>query len=150
MRDNRKVIKQFLCVISVVSMLHIYIRSEGKDDPLMTDGRKGSNAYIFVNGEDYSPHRRGHNVVIVDAKTGKVVLYSAGFFVLLLSRNRKLKNKIHTSNGFNSTNIALKVRSFSKGEGALRKIRYTGRLSPKEVLLYIMFKYSNISVEQDI
>ena len=121
MRDNRKVIKQFLCVISVVYMLHIYIRSEGNGDPLMTDGRKGSNAYILVNGKDYSPHRRGHNVVIVDAKTGKVVLYSAGFFVLLLSRNRKLKKKIpvmsYLTNGFNSTNIALKPRSFQNGRG---------------------------------
>ena len=30
-----------------------------------------SRAYIRVNGRDYSPHRRGFNVVLVNRRTGK-------------------------------------------------------------------------------
>ena len=56
----------------VVSVLDIHIRSEGCDDPGMTSGTCGI-AYIWVNGKDYSPHGRGHNVVILDAKTGNAV-----------------------------------------------------------------------------
>ena len=50
-------------------LLDIHIRSEGCDDPGMTAGTCGI-AYIIVNGKDHSPHGRGHNVVIADAKTG--------------------------------------------------------------------------------
>jgi len=59
------------CSILVVSFLDFRIRSEGCDDP----GKAGGcgKAYIIVNGKDYSPHGRGHNVVIVDAKTGKIL-----------------------------------------------------------------------------
>ena len=60
----------------VVSFLNIHIRSEGCDDPGMTNGTCGI-AYIRVNGKDHSPHGRGHNVVIVDAKTGKALLLIA-------------------------------------------------------------------------
>jgi len=49
--------------------LNIHIRSEGCDDPGKTAGTCGL-AYIKVNGQDHSLHGRGHNVVIVDAKTG--------------------------------------------------------------------------------
>lgn len=71
--DNKKVIKYVsFCVIPVVFFLNVYIRSEGNDDPRMTP--KKNFAYIFVNGMDYSPRLRGHNVVIVDAETGTVVL----------------------------------------------------------------------------
>lgn len=56
-------------MIFVASILNIYIRSEGFNDPQKTSGR--SSAYIVVNGNDHSPHfKRGHNVVTVDAKTG--------------------------------------------------------------------------------
>ncbi|XP_020601288.1 uncharacterized protein LOC110040396 isoform X2 [Orbicella faveolata] len=55
----------------LVSFLDIRVRSEGCDDP----GKAGGCgiAYIIVNGNDYSPHSRGHNVVVVDAKTGTVL-----------------------------------------------------------------------------
>ena len=59
-----------MCNFFVASFLNIYIRSEGCDDPGMTAGTCGV-AYIIVNGKDHSLHGRGHNVVIVDAKTGK-------------------------------------------------------------------------------
>ena len=49
--------------------MNIHVRSEGCDDPGKTAGTCGL-AYIKVNGQDYSLHGRGHNVVIVDAKTG--------------------------------------------------------------------------------
>ena len=52
------------------ALVSIYIRSEGCDDPRKTPGTCGK-AYIVVNGKDHSPGNRGHNVVIVDAKTGK-------------------------------------------------------------------------------
>ncbi|KAL9979296.1 hypothetical protein ACROYT_G016940 [Oculina patagonica] len=55
-----------------VSFLDIHIRSEGHDDRGVISGTSGT-AYIKVNGQDYSPHGRGHNVVIVDAKTGDVL-----------------------------------------------------------------------------
>ena len=56
-----------------VSFLDFHIRSEGCNDPGMTTGTCGI-AYIWVNGKDYSLHGRGHNVVIVDAKTGEAFL----------------------------------------------------------------------------
>ncbi|KAL9972050.1 hypothetical protein ACROYT_G018289 [Oculina patagonica] len=53
-----------------IAFLNISIRSEGNDDP----GKTASGvAYIFVNGKDYSPQGRGHNVVTVDAETGAVL-----------------------------------------------------------------------------
>ena len=53
-------------------MLDIHVRSEGCDDPGKAPGTCGI-AYIKVNGVDHSLHRRGHNVVTVDAKTGTVI-----------------------------------------------------------------------------
>ena len=55
------------------AVVSILIRSEGCDDPGKTLGTCGV-AYIFVNGKNHSPANRGHNVVIVDAKTGKQLL----------------------------------------------------------------------------
>ncbi|XP_078357479.1 uncharacterized protein LOC144642389 [Oculina patagonica] len=48
----------------------INVRSEGCDDP--GKAPPCGIAYLKVNGRDYSPHGRGHNVVIVDATTGVV------------------------------------------------------------------------------
>jgi len=55
-----------------VSFLDIHVRSEGCDDPGKAPGC--GLAYIKVNGKDYSLHGRGHNVVIVEAKTGLCLL----------------------------------------------------------------------------
>ena len=55
------------------AILSISIRSEACDDPGRPVGTCGF-AYIIVNGEDHSPHGRGHNVVTVDAKTGTLAL----------------------------------------------------------------------------
>ena len=49
----------------------IYIRSEGCEDPDKQKGTCGL-AYIFVDGVDRSLHKRGHNVVVVDAATGNL------------------------------------------------------------------------------
>jgi len=54
--------------VLAVSFLDIHIRSEGCDDPGKAPGC--GLAYIMVNGQDHSLRGRGHNVVIVDAKTG--------------------------------------------------------------------------------
>ena len=51
--------------------MDIEIQSEGCNDPGIAPGTCGT-AYIKVNGTDYSPHGRGHNVVILDAGTGNV------------------------------------------------------------------------------
>ena len=48
----------------------IDIRSEGCNDPKKTPDTCGV-AYIRVDGKDHSRHGRGHNVVVVDRKTGK-------------------------------------------------------------------------------
>ena len=48
----------------------IDIRSEGCNDPNKKPDTCGI-AYIKVDGKDHSLHRRGHNVVTVDLKTGK-------------------------------------------------------------------------------
>ena len=61
-----------------MSFLDFRVRSEGCDDPGKTPGTCGV-AYIKVNGQDHSPHSRGHNVVIVDAKTGKPVFNDREF-----------------------------------------------------------------------
>ena len=58
-----------LLLLVLVSFLDIHIRSEGCSDPGITPGTCGI-AYIELNGKDHSPHGRGHNVVVVDAKTG--------------------------------------------------------------------------------
>ena len=62
-------LEQILAVFPLASFLDVYIRSEACDDPGKTAGTCGV-AYMKLNGKDHSPHKRGHNVVIVDAKTG--------------------------------------------------------------------------------
>ena len=47
----------------------VYIRSEIYYGWPKTRNTRGI-AYIKVNGEDYSRHGRGHNVVVVDGATG--------------------------------------------------------------------------------
>jgi len=50
----------------------IDIRSRGCDDPGKPS--KGCGAtFIKVYEKNYAPRRKGHNVVIVDAKTGTIV-----------------------------------------------------------------------------
>ena len=49
----------------------IKLRSEGCNDPGRTPGTCGL-AYIYTDGIDNSLHLRGHNVVVLDAKTGNV------------------------------------------------------------------------------
>ena len=66
--------------------MDMYVRSEGCDDP--GNVVKCGRAYIYVNGVDHSLHRRGHNIVVVDAKTG-----NAFFFVLLVNMSGLLIKK---------------------------------------------------------
>ena len=69
--------------------LDIYVRSEGCNDPGKTPNTCGI-ARIEVNGHDHSMHRRGHNVVVVDAVTGnaavKRVDRSICFLVIVLAQ----------------------------------------------------------------
>ena len=51
----------------------IHLRSEGCNDPTKTPGTCGI-AYMYVDGIARSPRLRGHNVVVIDAKTGNVFL----------------------------------------------------------------------------
>ena len=53
--------------------LEIFIKSEGCNDP----GISGcGRSVIRVNGRDHSLHRRGYNVVVVNAITGKTYIVS--------------------------------------------------------------------------
>ena len=49
--------------------MDIDVRSEGCNDPTKTPNTCGV-AYIRVNGKNYSPRIRGHNVVVLDDATG--------------------------------------------------------------------------------
>ncbi|XP_022787616.1 neurogenic locus Notch protein-like [Stylophora pistillata] len=49
--------------------VNIFIRSEGCNDPGVPPNTCGI-AYIRVDGTEYSPQNRGHNVVVVDGATG--------------------------------------------------------------------------------
>ena len=51
-------------------VLHLLIRSEGGEDPGRYPSR--GTASIKVNGKDYSPRLRGHNVVILSGVTGNI------------------------------------------------------------------------------
>ena len=66
-------LKNKILMFFVASFVNIYIRSRGCDDPEKPDGGCG-NSFIRVNGNNYAPRRKGHHVVIVDAKTGTIVL----------------------------------------------------------------------------
>ena len=48
------------------------VRSEGCDDPGKPSNSCG-NAKILVSGKDYSLHKRGHNIVVVDATSGNLL-----------------------------------------------------------------------------
>ena len=52
--------------------MDIDVRSRGCDDPGKPPRRCGVT-FIKVHGKNYAPRRKGHNVVIVDAKTGTIV-----------------------------------------------------------------------------
>jgi hypothetical protein len=50
--------------------IRIFLRSEGCGDPRLEASGCGK-AYIKVNGKEYSPQKRGYNVVVVDYLTGR-------------------------------------------------------------------------------
>lgn len=54
-----------------VNVLDIHIRSEGCNDPNKAPNTCGI-AFIYVNGVDRSPRKRGHNVVVLDGRTGNI------------------------------------------------------------------------------
>ena len=64
--------------------MDIHIRSEGCNDPKIIPHGCGT-AYIKVNGRDHSLHGRGHNIVVLDATTGKVTTKCTMFPYFLFS-----------------------------------------------------------------
>jgi hypothetical protein len=71
----------------------IYIRSEGCND--RGKYRGCGRAYIKVNGRDYSRHRRGHNIVVLNGFTGTIKL-NVSFFCqksVFPMKNRLLKRR---------------------------------------------------------
>ena len=60
---------RFVAAFVAAPAIDVYISSEGCEDRPKTPNTCGI-AYIKVNGEDYSRHGRGHNVVVVDGATG--------------------------------------------------------------------------------
>ncbi len=59
-----------MCSAGIENLLSVYIRSEGCEDK----DKKGDCGYarIQVNGKEYAKHKRGHNIVVVDPKTGNI------------------------------------------------------------------------------
>ena len=60
---------RFVAASVAAPAVDVYIKSEAYFDLPTTRNTHGI-AYIKVNGEDYSRHGRGHNVVVVDGATG--------------------------------------------------------------------------------
>ena len=60
---------RFVAASVTAPAVDVYIRSEIYHSWSKTPSTYGI-AYIKVNGEDYSRHGRGHNVVVVDGATG--------------------------------------------------------------------------------
>lgn len=56
-----------LKLFEISGKIQYEVHSEGMNDP----GCKG-DSFIIVNGVDYCPHKRGHNVVVLN-QCGKVV-----------------------------------------------------------------------------
>ena len=62
-------------MFSAVSFVNIFVRSRGCDDPQEPPESKGCGAtFIKVNGKNEARRKKGHNVVILDAKTGTIML----------------------------------------------------------------------------
>ncbi|KAL9964627.1 hypothetical protein ACROYT_G028291 [Oculina patagonica] len=123
-----------------VSFLNTYIRSEGNDDPRMTP--KNNLAYIFVNGKDYSPHRRGHNVVIVDAETG-AVLGSKHFDTFLdSSAGDKLRDYLNAINGNKIVLVAIQDEGSRHVVPALDAFRRLGATDPFLVAIRASFAFA--------
>jgi hypothetical protein len=58
-----------------VSELDLKVRSEGCNDPDKSGGC--GVAKVWVNGHDRSPHGRGHNIVVINEKTGAFIKAAA-------------------------------------------------------------------------
>ena len=56
-------------LIFAYTALDVFIKSEGCEDPDKTINTCG-RCYIQVEGQELSPHGRGHNVVVLDGETG--------------------------------------------------------------------------------
>ncbi|XP_078368661.1 uncharacterized protein LOC144652511 isoform X2 [Oculina patagonica] len=112
-----------------VSFLDINIRSKGCNDPGMTPGTCGI-AYIRVNGKDYSPHGRGHNVVIVDAKTG-TVLGSKSFDTHgVPSAGVNLRDYLNAINGTKIVLVAIQDAGSTYVSPAINALKRLGAKDP--------------------
>jgi hypothetical protein len=56
---------------------NIEVISEGCNDPIRSEGC--GLAYTYIDGEQKSPQKRGHNFVIINALTGKDLTESLSF-----------------------------------------------------------------------
>lgn len=68
-----------LCLVGKIAK--IFIRSEGCSD--RGKYRGCGRAYIKVNGRDYSTHKRGYNIVVLNAFTGIIKLGFSDYHTLL-------------------------------------------------------------------
>ncbi|KAL9978627.1 hypothetical protein ACROYT_G016164 [Oculina patagonica] len=108
-----------------VSFLDIHIRSEGCNDTRVTPGTRGI-AYIKVNGKDYSPHGRGHNVVIVDAKTGAVLGSKSFDTSNISSAGVALRNYLNAINGDKIVLVAIQEEGSAYVKSAINAFRRLG------------------------
>ena len=63
--------------LSFLGYIYVSVTSQGFEDRKYGPKRGpilggASRAIIKVNGKDYSPHKRGFNVAIVDPNTGEI------------------------------------------------------------------------------
>ena len=86
--------------------IDVKIRSEGGDD----NGRAPplGLAKIEINGKDVSRHRRGHNVAIIDYKTGMFIQL---FIFTIENVQVKWLNSFNCFNFLHMTSQILKARS---------------------------------------
>lgn len=118
-----------VCRTSQGSVVDIQIRSEGCNDPGKVPNTCGI-AYIKVNGNDHSPHRRGHNVVVVDATTGAVL--EAKYFDTHgdSSAGNRLKDYLNGILGYKIVLVAIQDEGSRFGPAAFDALRRLGATDP--------------------
>lgn len=73
-RTKAVVVEQIRSYIITLSSAYpnIEVISEGCNDVIRSEGC--GLAYIYIDGEQKAPQKRGHNFVVINSLTGKVIL----------------------------------------------------------------------------
>ncbi|KAJ7381936.1 hypothetical protein OS493_038206 [Desmophyllum pertusum] len=112
-----------------VRLVDIHLRSEGCDDPGKTPNTCGI-AYIKVDGKDYSLHGRGHNVVIVDAKTGAVLEAKSFDTYAVSNAGNSLGSYLDSKNGHQIVLVAVQDSASTYQAPAIDALKRKGATDP--------------------